>query len=179
MCSAKHSGDLTFSPASDMSIPSLPNLPPSVASCSIMHLPGTMLKILWSFWTALIFVPQIQSGSHHVLTNSFSPECQSLLFPASSFPTIFLPDLPSWFLQQNLFLSYNHVIATLLGAGHQLSALTPASPFSHISSWPDSLILFIYHFYHISAENSSSPLIPTTSSLNYFVRLSKTFNILT
>lgn len=179
MCSAKHSGGLTFSPASDMSVPSLPNLPPSVASCNVMYLPGTTLKMLWSFWTALIFVPQIQSGSQHVLTNSFSPECHSLFFALPHLPHHLPPGLPSGFLQQNVFLSYNHFIPTLLGARHQLTALTPPSPFSHISSWPDSLIFFNYHFYHISAENFSSLLIPTTSSLNYFVHLSKTFNILT
>ena len=89
MCSAKHSGDLTFSPASDMSIPSLPNLPPSVASCSIMHLPGTMLKILWSFWTALIFVPQIQSGSHHVLTAFLLSVNLSFSLPHPSPPSFF------------------------------------------------------------------------------------------
>ena len=122
-------------------------------------------------------VSRIQSGRHHVLTAFLrSVTC-------SSFPFLIHPHHlysgPSVWVTPTKFLSFIEsvdVTATLLGARHQLILPTPVSPFSRISSWPESPISLNHYFYHISTEHFSSPLIPTTSSLNYLVHLSKTSN---
>lgn len=123
-------------------------------------------------------VSRVQSGEHHVLTAFF------LSVICSSFPFLIHPhhlySRPSIWVTPTKFLSFIQsvdVIAILLGARHQLILPTPVSPFSRISSWPESTISLNYYFYHISTEHFSSPLIPTTSSLNYLVHLSKTSNI--
>lgn len=70
-------------------------------------------------------------------------------------------------------------LQTSLSFTAELISLIPVSPFSHLSSLPDWLILLNHCFYHVSSEHFNSPLIPTTSSLNYFACLSKTFTTLT
>lgn len=174
---AQHSGGCSLipKPTSDVSIPSLPNSPPSVVASCISQ------ALSWKCCGPLDspqIVSQVQSGEHHVLTAFF------LSVICSSFPFLIHPhhlySRPSIWVTPTKFLSFIQsvdVIAILLGARHQLILPTPVSPFSRISSWPESTISLNYYFYHISTEHFSSPLIPTTSSLNYLVHLSKTSNI--